>query len=137
MACANTVRIFALMLLLMAPAAAGRAATCSDSDPQIVGLTAKSEGVMGTLARFLVSGSVVNRGASAQASNLLQSVIVYDADDKLDTKSIPPLKPGESFRFSYQSTRSADAGPGSTELRFTLDPVSPCSVGNDVRTVTF
>jgi hypothetical protein len=134
---AKNARVFALTLLLIAPALQARAVTCSGSDPQIVGLSAKSEGASGSLVRFLITGSVVNRGAAAQASNLLQSVVIYDADDKLDTKSIPPLKPGQSFTFSYDSTRSAEAGAGSTILRFKLDPISPCSVGDDVRTVTF
>jgi hypothetical protein len=76
-------------------------------------------------------------GATGQPSNLLQSVDIFNAEDKLDTKSIPPLKPGESFTFTYVSVRSSQAGKGTTQLGFQLDPISPCTVGNDRYLLTF
>ena len=48
---------------------------------------------------------------------------VFNAEDKLDTKSVPPLKAGESFTFTYVSIRSSQAGKGTTQLGFQLDPI--------------
>jgi hypothetical protein len=131
------VRAIVATMLLLLPAVAAPAATCRGSDPQITTVVVKSVESAGSVDRYHLSGTIVNMGASAQASNLLQSVDIFDADDKLDTKSIPPLKPGESFTFSYVSTRSSQAGKGTTQLGFQLDPISPCSVGNDRYSLTF
>jgi hypothetical protein len=124
-------------LLLALPAAAASAAGCQGSDPQIVSVVVTSVETVGNVDRYHISGRVVNKGASRQASNLLQSVDIFDAEDKMDTKSIPPLKPGESFTFTYVSARSSQAGKGTTELGFQLDPISPCSVGTDRYSLTF
>jgi hypothetical protein len=130
-------RTIAATLLLLLPATAASAATCASSDPHITSVVVKGVETVGSVDHYLLSGTVVNMGATAQASNLLQSVVISDADDKLDTKSIPPLKPGESFTFTYVSTRSSQAGKGTTDLGFQLDPISACSVGNDRYTLTF
>jgi hypothetical protein len=130
-------RTLAAAMILLLPPTAVSAAGCQVSDPQITGVVVKSVETVGNVDRYHLSGKVVNMGASAQASNLLQSVDIFDAEDKMDTKSIPPLKPGESFTFTYTSTRSSEAGKGTTVLGFQLDPISPCSVGNDRYTLTF
>jgi hypothetical protein len=130
-------RTIAALLIFSLPAVAAHAAGCHGSDPQIVSVTVKSVETVGNVARYHLSGTVTNMGSATQASNLLQSVDIFDADDKLDTKSIPPLKPGESFSFTYISTRSSQAGKGTTQLGFQLDPLSPCSVGNDRYSLTF
>jgi hypothetical protein len=129
-------RTIAATLLFMLPALAAQA-TCHGSDPAISSVVVKSVETIGNVNRYHLTGTVVNAGATAQASNLLQSVNIFDADDKLDTKSIPPLKPGESFTFTYVSTRSSQAGKGTTQLGFQIDPISPCSVGNDRYSLTF
>lgn len=128
--------IAATLLLLLSPAIA-RAAGCQDSDPQITSVAVTSVETLGNVVRYHLTGKVVNRGAARQASNLLQSVDIFDAEDKMDTKSIPPLKPGESFTFTYVSTRSSQAGKDTSVLGFQVDPLSPCSVGNDRYTLTF
>jgi hypothetical protein len=130
-------RTIAATLLLALPALAAPAATCHGSDPEISSVVVKGIETAGAVDRYHISGTVVNMGATAQASNLLQSVDIFDADDKLDTKSIPPLKPGESFTFTYVSTRSSQAGKDTSQLGFQLDPISPCSVGNDRYVLTF
>ena len=80
----------------------------------------------------------MNAGSSSQASNVLQSVDIFDeAGDKLDTKSIPPLAVGQSFTFTYSTERSTGAGKGTTAMGFQLDPVSPCSTGDDRYTLKF
>jgi hypothetical protein len=133
----DMLRTFAAALLLMLPAVAVSAATCHGSDPQITSVVVKSVDTAGNVTRYHLAGTVTNMGATTQASNLLQSVDIFDADDKLDTKSIPPLKPGESFAFAYVSVRSSQAGKGTTQLGFQLDPISPCSVGNDRYSLVF
>ncbi len=130
-------RTLAATMLFLLPAVAAPAVTCHGSDPQITTVAVKSVESAGNVDRYHLSGTVANLGATAQASTLLQSVDIFDADDKLDTKSIPPLKPGESFTFTYVSTRSSQAGKGTTQLGFQLDPISPCSVGNDRYSLTF
>jgi hypothetical protein len=129
-------RTIAATLLLCLPALTAQAA-CHGSDPEITAVVVKSVEPAGNTERFHLSGTVTNMGLTAQASNVLQSVDIFDADDKLDTKSIPPLKPGESFAFTYVSVRSAQAGKGTTQLGFQLDPISTCSVGNDRYSLTF
>jgi hypothetical protein len=129
-------RTIAATLLFCLPALTAHAA-CRGSDPQITAVVVKSVETAGNVERFHLSGTVTNKGMAGQASNVLQSVDIFDADDKLDTKSIPPLKPGESFTFTYISTRSAQAGKGTTQLGFQLDPISPCSVGTDRYSLTF
>ena len=131
------IRTLAVLLLLTLPALSARAASCRGSDPQIAAVVVERVETMGNINRYHLSGTVTNMGAATQASNLLQSVDIFDADDRLDTKSIPPLRPGESFTFTYVSVRSAQAGKGTTQLGFQLDPISPCSVGNDRYTLTF
>jgi hypothetical protein len=130
-------RTIAATLLLFLPAFTAHAASCQGSDPRIIAVVVKRVEAAGNVNRYDLSGTVTNDGATRQASNLLQSVDIFDADDKLDTKSIPPLKPGESFTFTYVSTRSSQAGKGTTQLGFQLDPISPCSVGNDRYLLTF
>ena len=130
-------RATAATLLLLLPAVAAPAATCHGSDPRITSVVVKSVETAGSVSRYHLNGTVVNMGATGQPSNLLQSVDIFDAEDKLDTKSIPPLKAGDSFTFTYVSVRSSQAGKGTTQLGFQLDPISPCSVGNDRYSLTF
>ena len=130
-------RATAATLLFLLPALPAAAATCHGSDPQITSVVVKSVEMAGSVNRYHLNGTVVNMGGTGQPSNLLQSVDIFDAEDKLDTKSIPPLKPGETFTFTYVSVRSGQAGKGTTQLGFQLDPISPCSVGNDRYLVTF
>jgi hypothetical protein len=130
-------RATAATLLLLLPPVSAPAASCHGSDPEITSVVVKSVEAAGSVTRYHLAGTVLNMGASSQASNLLQSVDIFDAEDKLDTKSIPPLKAGESFTFAYVSVRSSQAGKGTTQLGFQLDPISPCSVGNDRYSLTF
>jgi hypothetical protein len=129
-------RIVLVTLALLFPAAVS-AATCPGADPEITSVVVKAVQPAGSVTHYVLSGAVTNLGASPQASNLLQSVDIFEADDRLDTKSIPPLHAGESYTFKYVVTRSSDAGKGSTMLGFQLDPVSGCSTGEDRYTFSF
>jgi hypothetical protein len=124
-------------LILVASSAAASAATCGS--PTISGVTVKNVDTVGNLNHYQIAGTVVNNGPS-QASGVLQSVAIYQGTTKLDTRSIPPLKAGESFSFSYVADRAADAGKGTTTLKFQLDPApasSDCSGSDLVASVNF
>jgi hypothetical protein len=92
----------------------------------------------GKLNRYQINGVVTNNGAS-QASSTLQAVDVYKGPTKLDSKSVPPLKAGQSFTFTYVSSRSNDAGTDTSHLRFVLDAKngSMCETSTSPATVTF
>jgi hypothetical protein len=113
------IRTIIAALVLVASSAVASAATCGS--PTISGVAVKNVDTVGNLNHYQISGTVVNNGAS-QASGVLQSVDIYQGPTKLDTRSIPPLKAGQSFSFTYTADRAADAGKGTTTLKFQLDP---------------
>jgi len=116
---------------------------CHGADPAVravqTGMSAD-----GGINHYMISISVTNRGHKKQASNVLQFVDIFENDIKRDTRSIPPLAPGQAFKTTYVYNRSADAGAGTTTLMLRLkmrQPISPgvanCSTANDNATVTF
>jgi hypothetical protein len=124
-------------LILAASSVVAASATCGA--PAISGVAVKNVDSAGNLSHYHISGTVVNNGSS-QASNVLQSVDIYQGQTKLDTRSVPPLKAGQSFAFTYTADRASDAGKGTTTLRFQLDPApssSDCSAGDLVASVNF
>jgi subtilase family serine protease len=108
----------ALAIFLLAALAPGVASACSNLSLGSVGV--KNMTSDGNLSHYQINGVVTNNGAN-QASSTLQAVDVYKGPVKLDSKSVPPLKAGQSFTFTYVSTRSSDAGTGTSHLRFVLD----------------
>jgi subtilase family serine protease len=120
------------------------AGTCAGSDPALVSVAVADVTAGNGLNNYHIKGTVTNVGASGQANNVLQSVDIYMANEKLDAKSIPPLPAGQSATFEYVYQRSKDAGQGTTRLRFVLDVHNPspagnqnCSTNNDQNEVTF
>ncbi|HKE36755.1 MAG TPA: CARDB domain-containing protein [Candidatus Baltobacteraceae bacterium] len=137
------IAIFAV-LALSSTSMAVAAGTCPGSDPAIVSVAVANVTSNGNLNEYHIKGTVTNVGASGQAGNVLQSVDIYIATEKLDAKSVPPLGAGESATFAYVYQRSKDAGEGTTRLRFVLDMHNPspagkqnCSTNNDQNEVTF
>jgi hypothetical protein len=133
----------ALLALVQASAPLARA-SCAGADPAIVSVAVSGVTSDGKVNRYLVKGNVVNVGRRKQASNVLQFVDIFQNDIKLDAKSIPPLKPRQSFTFSFVFQRSTDAGTGTSDLVFQLDMRNPspagsqnCDAANDRRTLTF
>jgi hypothetical protein len=119
-------------------------AACSGADPAILSAGVHSTNSDGRVNRYSIAIRVVNLGRSKQPSNLLQSVDVYENGIKLDTKGLPPLRPGQAYTFTYVYQRSTDAGTGTTELHLNLTVHQPsppgkqdCNAGNDAYTVTF
>lgn len=118
--------IIAAALLLVGQSAVASASTaCSGADPAIVSVVVKSVTRVGALNRYLLQGRIVNLGGTAQASNVLQFVDIYGNRAKLNDRGIPPLKPGQSYTFSYVSSRSHQAGRGTTTLVFKMDMRQP------------
>jgi len=133
----------ALVALTQTSVSVARAA-CSGADPAIVSATAKGPTSDGQINRYAVNIRVANLGRMKQPSNLLQSVEIWQNGIKLDVKGLPPLKPGQSYAFTYVYQRSADAGVGTStlNLKLTMRQPSPpgnmdCNPNNDNRTVTF
>jgi hypothetical protein len=109
---------FALAIFLLAALTPGIANACSNLSIGNVGV--KNMTSDGKLNHYQINGVVTNNGAS-QSSSTLQAADVYRGPVKLDSKSVPPLKAGQSFTFTYISDRSSDAGTGTSHLRFVLD----------------
>jgi hypothetical protein len=138
-------RILALTIFgVMLVSTGAASAACSGADPALTSVAVKSVTQANGINHYTLSGTVLNAGSEAQASDALQFVDIYQTPgEKLDAKGIPPLRPGQSYTFSYVMLRSVEAGKGTTTLRFQLDVRQPssgmanCNTSNDVLTVTF
>src|SRR6185437_11816008 len=97
-----------LAAALMPAFASGACSRLSLGNVAVQGMTTD-----GSQNHYRISGIVRNNG-SDQASNALQTVDIYKGPEKLDSKSIPQLKAGASYNFTYESVRSSDAGNGTT-----------------------
>ena len=138
-------RPIAIALLLLAQTAVASAATtCSGPDPSIVSAVVQSVARDGGLNRYHLVGRVTNVGRAAQAANTLQFVDIFENGIKLDERGVPALKAGQSYTFAYTSSRSHQAGTGTTRLAFQLDVRHPfpthmqdCNRANDRYTLRF
>jgi subtilase family serine protease len=126
--------IFALLALTSTSMAAMAAGTCAGPDPSLGNVTVAGVTSNGNLNNYRITGTVTNAGSATQAKDVLQSVDIYMADQKLDAKSIPPLAAGQSATFEYVYQRSKDAGQGTTRLRFVLDMHNPSGSAQDCST---
>ena len=137
------IAILALLALTSTSVAAAAAGTCAGPDPSLGNITVTGVTQDGGLNDYHITGTVTNAGSTTQAKDVLQSVDIYMADQKLDSKSIPPLAAGQSAQFTYVYQRSKDAGQGTTHLRFMLDMHNPggnaqnCSAQDDQGEVQF
>jgi hypothetical protein len=132
------VSIAALAILALAPAAAS-AATCGGPNPAITSAVVKSVTNSGGINTYHIAGRVTNLGGQAQASNTLQFVDIYIDRQKRNDRGIPPLAPGQGYTFGFDWSRSSDAGPGTTTVRFQMRTVqgSNCNPANGSNSVTF
>jgi hypothetical protein len=120
-------------------------AACAGADPAIASVAVKSVAEAGGISNYTLAVTVTNDGSQAQAKDVLQFVDIYQVPgEKLDSKGVPPLRPGQSYTFTYVTMRSAEAGNGTSHLRFQLDVRQPspagaadCSGANDTSTLTF
>lgn len=126
---------FALIVFFFAALTPSAAFACSNLSLGNVGVRGMDSD--GNLNHYTIKGVVTNNGAN-QASSTLQAVDIYKGPVKKDSKSVPPLKAGQSFTFTYIADRSSDAGSGSSHLRFVLDAMNGTMCGSPTpATVTF
>jgi subtilase family serine protease len=124
-------RTVTLILVLLAQLPVNAvAATCAGADPAITSVKVTNTASDGSLNRYTLVGTVTNLGGRKQASNVLQFVDIYQAGDRVTNRGIPPLAPGQSHTFSYVWQRAADAGNGTTTLRFNIRMTQPVPPGN-------
>ncbi len=128
---------FLWLSLFASPVIAASGSTCTGSDPAIVKTALQSSTQNGALAHFVVAITVSNSSDVKQASNVLQSVAVYQDGNKVDNKGVKPLAAHQSTTVTYTFDRSAQAAPGTTHLRFklSLEGATPatadCNTDND------
>jgi hypothetical protein len=128
----------ALFVALIAPLGAS-AASCAGADPAITSAVVKNVTSAGQLNTYHIVGTITNLGSADQPSNTLQFVDIYVDRQKRNDRGIPPLAPGQSYTFGFDWSRSGDAGPGTTTVRFRLRMVqgSDCDPANGSNSVTF
>ena len=129
-------------LALTAILLAQNPATCSGPDLAITSVTVAGVTPSGGNNVYHLRGTVTNLGHARQPSNALQFVDIFYRGDKLDSRGVPPLAPGQHYTFGYDFQRSADANAGTSALRFTLDFRQPagaqdCNTANDTFRLTF
>ena len=130
------------LLAVCIPAAPMAAMACSGADPALTTVKVASVSTDGKgLDHYTIKVVVTNAGNAGQSGNVLQSVNVSHFDIKVDTKGIPPLRPGASYVWMYHFVRNAGAGKGTTTLHFALDmhgnSGANCGTGNDSYNLTF
>jgi hypothetical protein len=119
------------LTLVVAQNTTGVASSCKGADPAIVSAKVVSSMPRGDMNEIHVAVTVVNNGSMRQASNVLQSVNVYQNATKVGQKGVPPLKPGQAYTFPYVFDRAVDAGTGTTHLRFALTLTQPSPAGSE------
>jgi hypothetical protein len=128
----------AVVPLLLAQPAPLFAAACAGADPAVVSVVVKGMKPDGNINRYTLSGRVVNLGSSRQDSNTLQFVEIYRGSTKIDSRGVPPLRPGQSYTFEYVSSRSAQSGAQTTALGFRMSSTSQsCNADNGTTMVRF
>jgi hypothetical protein len=112
-----------LALLLASQLTGGQSASaCPGPSASIANVTtAKSTDANG-LDRYTLTIAVKNVGSQAQRSNTLQSVDIFLDHAKNGQKGVPPLRPGQSYSFTYDVQRAEGAREGSTAVDLRLEP---------------
>lgn len=115
----NRALILGIFALALVPVGAF-AQRCLGGNPAITHVEVQSTHVVGQMNQYHLVGTVKNLGTANQPSNTLQFVDIYDAAQKVDAKTIPPLTAGGTFHFTYNWNRALDAGAGSTKFIFKI-----------------
>jgi hypothetical protein len=104
---------------------------CSGADPAITSVRVASSSQQAGNTIYHLSGVVQNVGRTKQAPNVLQFVdIDISGTGKVDSRGIPPLRPGQKYTFGYDFKRSSGAGDGSSHLHFKMDFRQPSPPGS-------
>ena len=113
---------------------------CLGGNPAITHVEVQSTHRVGQMNQYHLVGTVTNLGTANQPANTLQFVDIYDAAQKVDAKSIPPLTASGTYHFTYNWNRSTDAGAGSSKFIFKIRMVhgTNCNPSNGgAYTLTF
>lgn len=127
-----------MLPLFLAAVIAQGSPSCSGADPAVVSAAVSNVTDNGDLKHYTVTITVRNIGNQKQPGNTLQSIDVYRDGQKVDAKGVPPLGPGQSYRFDYGLDRSSLAGDGTTQMLFRVQVHSPavssvdCNPNNDI-----
>lgn len=106
-------------MLALILAAALAAPSCAN--PSIVSAGVRSVTTTGGVKNYTVAIDVQNRGAVAQPGDLLMSLNVFQAGERVDQIGLQPLHSSQSQTVTYAFHRAAEAGDGTTDLIFTID----------------
>lgn len=134
--------MFRIMTLIVAaalvlPIRAG-AAMCGGPAPAITSVKVQNVATSDALNHYTLVATVTNAGSQGQASNVIQSVRIFDGAQAVDMKGVPPLAAGQSYQVRYVWPRAVSAGNGSTTFTFRLQtPSAGCATASTVGRVTF
>jgi hypothetical protein len=134
------IRILSILFFVVAQSAlSAPAAMCAGANPAITSVGVKNVTSNGSLNEYHIEGTVTNLGSSGQSRNTLQFVDIWQYGVHMDDRGIPPLAPGQSYKFGYVWQRNAGAGSGTTSLDFRMRMVSGsnCNPGNGNYHITF
>jgi hypothetical protein len=120
--------IFSIVSLasLLSPGAAGAPAvvamsTCTGPDLAITSVR-HSRPHLDASGRnaYSIAVTATNVGARGQAGNSLDSIALFENGVRLDVKGLQPLPAGASQTVTFVFRRAADAGMGTSPLRFRI-----------------
>jgi hypothetical protein len=119
----NRALILGIFAIALVPVGVS-AQRCLGGNPAIVHVEVQTVHRMGQMNQYRLAGAVENMGSASQPSSTLQFVDIYDGGDKVDSKTIPPLTQAGTQHFTYNWSRNADAGAGSTTFTFKIRMVN-------------
>jgi hypothetical protein len=117
-----------VVVLIAATGTATATGVCTGAAPAIVSVAVANVSRSGGLNTYTLAGTVANRGTAGQASNVLQSVDVFQNGNKINSKGIPPLAVGQVYHFTTTFQRSAAASDGTTDFVFRIHMHQPATV---------
>jgi hypothetical protein len=94
------------------------------TDLQISGAASKNMTSADGLDHYTLGGTVTYTGSRTQPSNTLQRVDFMVNGRRKDVKGVPPLRPGQSYAFSFPFDRARSAGVDTTHIRFTIEELN-------------
>ena len=116
-----------ILLAYQAPAAA---AACTGADPAITSVQPRLTSSGGDVNTYDIAVTVQNLGTMHQASNVLDSVAMYQNGEKVDQHGLQPLGPNRSQTVVFHVQRSTQAESGTTHLHFAVQFTQPRPPGN-------
>jgi hypothetical protein len=117
--------LLTMLSLLSAPAYP----QCGGAAPTVTAASVHNVTTDGKLNFYQIAATVKNAGTSSQNPRTLQFVDIYQFNEKLDAKGVPPLARGGTYTVLYTMKRSVEAGKGTSYLTFKLEPACDSSQG--------